>query len=202
MFLQQLIFTRACLSVSDARGSSFQFVPVSPVVKTFRNFVNPSDTVSVQGHNVDEGNVRVHFTRWFKYDRDDLCVNKSQFVPVIFEPPCTCFHSSCALHKLVLIFSCDLNTLLSAETFRFSQCSFWLSSDEDLRYLRSKLSVIRSNVLLLSVTLNTSTTTPTNKQTKKQKTNTHTSMKICSRDVNLTHSYVLTSWLEKNDKLY
>jgi hypothetical protein len=28
------------------------------------------------------------FTRWFKYDRDDLCVNKSQFVPVIFEPLC------------------------------------------------------------------------------------------------------------------
>jgi hypothetical protein len=28
-------------------------------------------------------------TRWFKYDRDDLCANKSQFVPVIFEPPCT-----------------------------------------------------------------------------------------------------------------
>jgi hypothetical protein len=27
-------------------------------------------------------------TRWFKYDRDDLCVNKSQFVPVMFEPPC------------------------------------------------------------------------------------------------------------------
>jgi hypothetical protein len=25
---------------------------------------------------------------WFKYDRDYLCVNKSQFVPVIFEPPC------------------------------------------------------------------------------------------------------------------
>jgi hypothetical protein len=31
-------------------------------------------------------------TRWFKYDRDDLCVNKSQFVPVIFEPPCTMNH--------------------------------------------------------------------------------------------------------------
>jgi hypothetical protein len=28
-------------------------------------------------------------TWWFKYDRDYLCVNKSQFVPVIFEPPCT-----------------------------------------------------------------------------------------------------------------
>jgi hypothetical protein len=30
----------------------------------------------------------VSITRWFKYDRDYLCVNKSQFVPVIFEPPC------------------------------------------------------------------------------------------------------------------
>jgi hypothetical protein len=30
-------------------------------------------------------------TRWFKYDRDYLCVNKSQFFPVIFEPPCTIF---------------------------------------------------------------------------------------------------------------
>jgi hypothetical protein len=29
-----------------------------------------------------------HSTRWLKYDRDYLCVNKSQFVPVIFEPPC------------------------------------------------------------------------------------------------------------------
>jgi hypothetical protein len=29
------------------------------------------------------------YTRWFKYDRDYLCVNKSQIVPVIFEPPCT-----------------------------------------------------------------------------------------------------------------
>jgi hypothetical protein len=28
------------------------------------------------------------YTRWFKYDRDNLCVNKSQFVLVIFEPPC------------------------------------------------------------------------------------------------------------------
>jgi hypothetical protein len=27
-------------------------------------------------------------TRWFKYYRDYLCVNNSQFVPVIFEPPC------------------------------------------------------------------------------------------------------------------
>ena len=27
--------------------------------------------------------------RWFKYDRDYLCINKPQSVPVIFEPPCT-----------------------------------------------------------------------------------------------------------------
>jgi hypothetical protein len=32
------------------------------------------------------------YTRWFKYFRDDLCVNKSQFVPVIFEPPCSIAH--------------------------------------------------------------------------------------------------------------
>jgi hypothetical protein len=32
--------------------------------------------------------VRLLCTRWFKYDRDYLCVNKSQFVPVIFESPC------------------------------------------------------------------------------------------------------------------
>jgi hypothetical protein len=32
--------------------------------------------------------VMTDYTRWFKYDRDYLYVNKSQFVPVIFEPPC------------------------------------------------------------------------------------------------------------------
>jgi hypothetical protein len=36
-------------------------------------------------------------TRFFKYDRDYLCVNKSQFVPVIFEPPCI-FQSSTLNH--------------------------------------------------------------------------------------------------------
>jgi hypothetical protein len=36
-----------------------------------------------------ESSLRKLSTRWFKYDRDYLCVNKSQFVPVIFEPPCT-----------------------------------------------------------------------------------------------------------------
>jgi hypothetical protein len=32
--------------------------------------------------------LKTRITRWFKYDRNYLCVNKSQFVPVIFEPPC------------------------------------------------------------------------------------------------------------------
>jgi hypothetical protein len=38
---------------------------------------------------VEKENVSVlrEYTRWFKYGRDWLCVNKSQFVPVIFEPP-------------------------------------------------------------------------------------------------------------------
>ena len=36
-------------------------------------------------------------TRWFKYDRDRWCVNKSQFVPVIFEPPC--------MYKVIIAFS-------------------------------------------------------------------------------------------------
>ena len=53
------------------------------------------------------------FTRWFKYDRDDLCVNKSQFVPVIFEPPCTYFCS-------VIVFSRDFVN----ETFSYKECYY------------------------------------------------------------------------------
>ena len=41
-------------------------------------------------------------TRWFKYDRDDLCVNKSQFVPVIFEPPCTYTVTLRSIHETIL----------------------------------------------------------------------------------------------------
>jgi hypothetical protein len=45
--------------------------------------------VTSAGNSVEVASVRpMRCTRWFKYDRDDLCVNKSQFVPVIFEPPC------------------------------------------------------------------------------------------------------------------
>jgi hypothetical protein len=40
-------------------------------------------------------------SRWFKYDRDYLCVNKSQFVPVIFEPPCICGSSAGNLLRVI-----------------------------------------------------------------------------------------------------
>jgi len=56
-------------------------------------------------------------TRWFKYDRDYLCVNKPQSVPVIFEPPCKCtqqqqtchISSSMAAYKNQRIISCHSN---------------------------------------------------------------------------------------------
>jgi hypothetical protein len=47
------------------------------------------------------------YTRWFKYDRDYLCVNKSQFVPVIFEPPCTnCSHQKLYFVMCATLFYC------------------------------------------------------------------------------------------------
>jgi hypothetical protein len=53
----------------------------SPLVSILK-WMNP-------GNNILYYNFKIQFnTRWFKYDRDYLCVNKSQFVPVIFEPPC------------------------------------------------------------------------------------------------------------------
>jgi hypothetical protein len=50
------------------------------------------------------------YTRWFKYDQDDLCVNKSQFVPVIFEPPCIMIHrlTMCFNYKSLRGFLCVL----------------------------------------------------------------------------------------------
>ena len=42
---------------------------------------------------------------WFKYDRDYLCVKKSQFVPVIFEPPCSNIVS--IVWVRVNVFSCS-----------------------------------------------------------------------------------------------
>ena len=39
-------------------------------------------------------------TRWFKYDRDKVCLVYTQIVPVIFEPPCTLFALCLACHYL------------------------------------------------------------------------------------------------------
>jgi hypothetical protein len=39
-------------------------------------------------------------TRWFKYDRDYLCVNKLEFVPVLFEPPCILCYLTAAFQLL------------------------------------------------------------------------------------------------------
>ena len=54
-----------------------------------------SNHLSLSRYNVHDLTMTLrtlHFlpynTRWFKYDRDYLCLYKSQFVPVIFEPPC------------------------------------------------------------------------------------------------------------------
>jgi hypothetical protein len=55
-------------------------------------------------HTVSPGH-----TRWFKYDRDDLCVNKSQFVPVILEPPCI-FYEKLGIKFSYITLGCDLYT--------------------------------------------------------------------------------------------
>ena len=40
----------------------------------------------------------VLYTRWFKYDRDCLCVNLATSVQVIFEPTCiSCYFSTAAV---------------------------------------------------------------------------------------------------------
>jgi hypothetical protein len=44
-------------------------------------------TAEIKNGRREKKNRKIN-TRWFKYDRDCLCVNKSQFVPVIFEQPC------------------------------------------------------------------------------------------------------------------
>jgi hypothetical protein len=57
-----------------------------PERKTNNSFhyrVLPIHLYDVHNENFDF----IQYTRWFKYDRDYLYINKSQFVPVIFEPP-------------------------------------------------------------------------------------------------------------------
>jgi len=63
----------------------------------------------------------LYYTRWFKYDRDCLCVNLVTSVPVIFEPPCIIkaysgfYGLNVLLTKLVTAVDCN-TTLLPNET--------------------------------------------------------------------------------------
>ena len=56
---------------------STPYVPHARDNKCIQNLVQTLMEVKIPWH-----------TRWFKCDRDYLCVNKSHFVPVIFELPC------------------------------------------------------------------------------------------------------------------
>jgi len=69
-------------------------------------------------------------TRWFKYDRDWLCVNKPQSVPVILEPPCTYrnwpFSPAVIFSKQQFYLRFDILTLVTAKTTVFcdvTQCT-------------------------------------------------------------------------------
>ena len=57
--------------------------------KCIQNFSleNLKERNHVEDHTL-HGKVRFKCTKWFKYDRDCLCVNLVTSVPAIFEPPC------------------------------------------------------------------------------------------------------------------
>jgi hypothetical protein len=79
--------------------------------------------------------LRTALLRWFKYDQDYLCVNKSQFVPVIFEPPCTYLLLLTAniVMIIIIIISLQIKRLLNFlfRSFKFS--SFTYSRTEELQ---------------------------------------------------------------------
>jgi hypothetical protein len=62
------------------------------------NSVTSNDSTVTETHNPKL------CTRCFKYDRDCLCVNKSQFVTVIFEPPCTLISHSLSSLLAIYVF--------------------------------------------------------------------------------------------------
>jgi hypothetical protein len=83
--------------------------------------------------------------RWFKYDRDWLCVNKSQCVPIIFQPPCTreiqthplftltfCFYE--VLRFVLLLHSLVHLIVSSSLSFQSLACTNTLKAD----YTRGK----------------------------------------------------------------
>jgi hypothetical protein len=75
-----------------------------------------------------------HNTRWFKYDQDYLCVNKSQFVPVIFEPPCI-YHSA---RFEFLQWRSEHSSLLSSDAVSLSEFLCDVSKDRSVLNFRSQ----------------------------------------------------------------
>ena len=82
--------------------------------------------VSVQ---VSDAYVKVLCTRWFKYDRDCLCVNLVTSFPVIFEPPCIIvfFSLNFSFFDMFLFLKnfCSMKYVLLA-FFILSSKSIWL----------------------------------------------------------------------------
>jgi hypothetical protein len=85
------------------------------------------------------------FTRWFKYDRDYLCVNKSQFVPVIFQPPCNIGNS----------FTCTVNSNYRiAATLYFIETWFVPGISEQIPCVK-EIMVIIIIIILIIIVFNT-----------------------------------------------
>jgi hypothetical protein len=73
--------------------SNFSRMTANIQTRLIKTAGNSTDSFAME----QQGSKIFEITRWFKYDREDLCINKSQFVPVIFEPPCT----SATTHKVI-----------------------------------------------------------------------------------------------------
>jgi hypothetical protein len=87
-----ILFTKKIGTLSDFIAKKNNLLTckllVLTVLKMFFFWYRMGKHIGMPHTKMRQRNKLLHFTRWFKYDRDYLCVNKSQFVPVIFEPPC------------------------------------------------------------------------------------------------------------------
>jgi hypothetical protein len=79
-----------CVSVSDPR-KRLQDQQVGWLLVVWKSSLKYQGICLWKTMKTADKSVHI-YTRWFKYDQDWLCVNKWQFVPVIFEPPCTWWH--------------------------------------------------------------------------------------------------------------
>jgi hypothetical protein len=96
VFIRSLVVFGVTIAASTRGASQHSHLPTDlhllPLACDHRT-CSSSQTRARQGFGIQLLNVFLKcirmalITRWFKYDRDYLCVNKSQFVPVIFEPP-------------------------------------------------------------------------------------------------------------------